>query len=215
MEIFKLWYEWLGETDRESWSESVRNDFGDCTKAFDKWWPDHQHLFEELPRDTFVVDVIENVEDFNHYNDPECVLIVAINPFSPKNLILKKINELTQQLNKTKPGRPEAESWADMYKLNGETVSKPQIAALEKALVVYRTWKSEGKRKGVPGGLKKYEIAIKHSLIPSGVPTDSDTAKVISDKRKNLTDRCSKYLDWADRIKENVAIGVFPAKLRE
>jgi hypothetical protein len=206
----------LSETDPKSRSKSVRKDFGDCKESFEEWWPGHKHLFEELPRDTFVVDILESVEDFKHYNDdPYGVLTVAINVFSPKNLILKKINELTQQLYVTEAGRPKAESWAYLYQLNGGTVSEPQIAALRRALDVYRTWKREGKRKGTPGGLKKYEVAIKHGLIPAGVPIDSDTAKIISDKRKNLTDRCGKYLEWADRIKENVAIGVFPAKLRE
>lgn len=203
--IYELWYLWLKETEPKDWTPWMQEALQNCEQEFEQWWEDRKQYF--LPSlNSEPLWVIENEEDYKVYHEPgepEGELIVAFNVYMPKQHLIKAFQKLLAERLPGERGRPAFnDSDAELFELYRRP-DGPTIRALNMMLNVYKARK-EDKEKPM------WAIGLECGVNLSAIPTETDTKKTVSDKRKNLTAAVSRYLKWSETLRTNLVLGEFP-----
>jgi len=217
---FRLWFEFLQESDEQNWSDSVAHHFGDLSGEFDEWWPEHSYLFREMKN--FIMEEIISDDDFQAYKDdgsmPEDpgAIILAFNPYEKISTLRSAFDELLAKHHKGVTGRPKFESNGDIYAFK----NRPDTDMLNKILAVYRMYSADQKKpKKEQMTLWQIEEEVSKTtpLIDKTGPkatyiwtTKDIDANIIESRRRSQHTTVSKYLKYADQILENVVVGKFP-----
>lgn len=220
MEWYRLWFEFLKLSDRQKWSDSVKEDFGDVSCRFEDWWPDHSHLFRQLKH--FTINEVITDDDFQIYkddgSDPDDlpVVILAVHLYESKAALRAAFEEILSKYHKGKAGRPDFDHWGDVYDLK----SRPDTDMLKKILAVYQVYtadqeKPENKR------MKLWEIEEEVSKTIVLIDKTGKTASfiwktkdvhadTIESRRRSQLTTVRKYLNYTEEILENIVVGDFP-----
>lgn len=214
MEAFKLWYEFLKLSNKELWTEKVREYFGDVTIGFNEWWEDHSYLFDlpTLP----TIDEVQNTNEFEAFlearpseGDPG-IVVIALWLNKSKKELREAFEEILYKYHLGNRGRQEYETYGEFFQF----AYRPDAKMLEKILKVYRMYidnqtHTEAKK------LKLWEIEEKIGLIDK----TSDKAEWIwrdktmghlESQRRSQHTTVRKYINYAEKILDNVVKGDFP-----
>ena len=220
MQAYSFWYRFLQITDKNLWSEEVRNDFGDLSVGFPEWWFGHNHLFENVRLRT--IDVINSVDDFESVaigkltEDDPGVVVLAVWMYQTKKDLRHAFEEILSKLHQSKPGKPKREILSEFYSLK----ILPDLDFLKKTLAVYECF-SENKFNPVNKKLTLWQIEEEVSKTVPLIDKLSDYAEanwkdkkpssdIILARRKSQTNTVKKYLKYANSILSNVVKGEFP-----
>jgi hypothetical protein len=200
----ELWVEFLQLSDRSKWTKQVEEDFGDV------WAPDFDPLerkrWFKLFVDMWDAPVLPLRERIPEYMvaDEDRYVAYAFDLTYPRATILKALKvRLDSQKNARDKswsrGRPKHRAIKAKYKL----CRRPNIPALEKILAVYKLREKNPK-------WKLYQIGQELRLNENQMPHRSDSAGMVSDKRRVMTAIVARYLRQAKEIIKNVQKGIFP-----
>jgi hypothetical protein len=220
MEGFRLWFEFLKLSDRQKWSVSVVEHFGDLPDSFELWWPNHAYLFR-----TFKLPVLEEIESVTQYQavaeahptpgDPG-MLALAVSMYATKRELRATFEELLSKYHRGHAGRPEFETFGDHFQF----ASRPDITMLEKVIAVYKVY-AEDQKKPEKERMKLWEI---EEVVSEDTPLIVKTgqaaeyiwkekhvdASIVESRRRSQHTTVRKYLNYAEEILENVVVGTFP-----
>lgn len=216
IECYKLWFDFLKLSDRNKWSESVVQDFGDVSGDFDSWWESHNYLFQKMKHHT-ITEVLTD-EDFQACKANACTdefpgtIVLAVPLYETKEALRAAFDEILTTRHKGKAGLPAFDDWADVYRF----ANRPNSDVLDKILKVYKLVMSnmqKPKAERVP----QWKIEEELNLIKK---TKQEKAKyiwiqeanpeVIKKRQKSQSNTVSKYFKYAEEILENVVKGEFP-----
>ena len=220
LEGFILWFEFLQLSDREKWSESVAEHFGDLPKTFEEWWPDHAYLFRTFK--LLTVEEIESVAGFKAVlesrptpGDPG-MLALVVSLYQTKKVLRAAFEEMLSKYHPGNVGRPEFETFGDIY----QVASRPDVAMLEKILAVYKAY-IQDQEKPEKERMKLWEIeeAVSEKtplIVKTGEAaeyiwkTKDVDASIIESRRRSQHTTIRNYLNYAEEILANVVVGKFP-----
>lgn len=221
---YELWYEYLMETDPDTWSVEVRRDFGGALTAgsFKKWFsadvrlslfrvygtnPENHpvRVLEGKRDEEWVTSWLHRYDDLDdeEADDPSKHVVLVVNLDYPRAFLMEKIERLlTRAQPKKKAGRPDWKAPYSKYTF----ARRPDISSLEIALKAHKL-----KRNGMFNWQVGNELAKSFPILQDqkikGEHDPNTTAK-----KKVLESAASRYLKLADAVLAGVVEGVFPAK---
>lgn len=216
IEWCRLWFDFLDLSKRSSWSDSVANDFGDLSCGFDRWWPEHQHLFQKIK--LLVIEEIKNDAHFHSYLEAypspgdAGMLVLGVSLYATKKELRAAFDEILAKYHPGAAGRPEFDGCGDCYSF----YARPDEVMLRKILEVYRVYSADQqkpKKDQMP--LWKIEETI-GLIVKEGQSaeyiwkTEDVDAHIIESRRRSQHTTIRKYLNYAEEILANVAVGKFP-----
>ena len=220
---YELWYEYLMETDPETWSEEIRLDFSGAIKAgsFMKWFTAEVRLslfrvygtdignmpvriFGHKKDKEWVANWLHRHHDLDdEADDPSKHTVLIVNLDYPRAFLMEKIERiLTREQPNKKAGRP---NWMAPYS-KYTFARRPEISSLEIALAAYRLKKNGMSNWQVGNELAKTFPILQGQKI-KGEHDPNSTAK-----KKVLESAVSRYLKLAEAVLAGVVKGVFPAR---
>lgn len=220
MEWYRLWFDFLNESDRQKWTESVAKYFGDLSVGFSAWWPDHEYLFRTFKLMT--VEEIKTVAQFETIlearpspGDPG-MLPLVVSLYQTKKELRAAFEEILSEFHPGNVGKPQFETYGDVF----QVASRPDIDMLKKILAVYRVYSTDQK-KPKHERMKLWQIEEEVSkttplIVKSGKSAEyiwkekHADASIIESRRRSQHTTVRKYLNYAEEILENVVQGKFP-----
>lgn len=223
IQAYQLWYEYLKETNPDTWSDEVRKDFGGVLEAssFEEWFsvetrmtlfPVYGLKHENLPvrplsgtkDETWICDWLHRMDHLDdEADDPSNFTVLVINLDYPRAFLMEKIErQLIRKQPKKITGRPEWKAPLSKYTF----ACRPDISSLEIALAAYRLKKSAIPNWQIGNELTKAFPILQEQRIRG----DKDPS--ITAKKKVLESAVSRYLKAAERVLAGVVKGIFPAK---
>ena len=214
---FKCWFEFLQASDETTWSQEVREDFGNVKDTiFEMWWPDHKILFETyllaVIRELTTEDDLKQHIDEELYDDPD-MAVISIFMHSPRHQIIKEFNNWLKTRIPSKRGAPKKiEKPAIKY---GFSIDIVDTFMLRKVLKTYIALKAEAQK---PESAQRnyYEIEDELKLIDKKkkirknivIPAWKKPYTVT--QKQTQTETISRYKRIAEEIMKNVVEGYFP-----
>jgi hypothetical protein len=220
---YELWYEYLKETDPDTWSDEVRRDFGGVltSKSFEEWFsaeirfklfPVYGLKEEDLPvrnlsgkkDEAWISDWLHRMDDLDEEaDDPSKYTVLVINRNYPRAMLMEKIERiLSRKQPKKKAGRPEWQAPFSKYTF----ARRPDISSLEIALAAYQI-----KKRGIPNWQVGNELAKSFPILQEQrIRGEHDPDEIA--KKKALESAASRYLKSAAAVQAGVVCGIFPAK---
>lgn len=220
---YELWYEYLIETNPDTWSDEVRRDFVGALTAgsFKSWFSADVRLSlfrvygkgsENMPvralirgiDDEWVTKWLHRLDDLeDDADDPSKHTVLVINLDYPRAFLMEKVEQqLIRRQPKKKAGRPDWRAPYSRYTF----ARRPDISSLEIALAAYRLKKS-----GIANWHVGNELAKAFPILQDQrIKGDDDPNKTA--KQKVLQSAASRYLKMADAVLAGVVQGVFPAR---
>jgi hypothetical protein len=209
---YRLWYDYLKETNIEDWSAEVKEDFaGVFSESFEQWFS-HARFDLWTPRKAHTAPVRE----YKSGNDvvlKENELLLVLDLTKPKDALLRSIEFLLWLRQEPRgAGRPEFRQNQVKYPF----ARRPDTSSLEIALAAWRlaskheddpewpTWR-------IGQELSKAFGIMKNDMIKEcndGSYNDLD----IVPKQKELDKNARRYLKLAEAVLDGVTKGIFPAK---
>jgi len=216
VEWCRLWFEFWKLSDQEKRSNDVANHFGDTTCDFETWWPEHEYLF--LKADLPTVDVILKESKFRRclqaYPSPgePGMLALGVSLYATKKELRAAFDEILAKYHPGAAGRPQFDGWGDCYSF----YARPDEVMLRKILQVYCVY-SEDQQKPKKDQMPLWKIEETIGLIVKEGKsaeyiwkTEDVDASVIESRRRSQHATIRKYLNYAEEILANVAVGKFP-----
>jgi hypothetical protein len=225
LEWFKLWFEFLNLSNRQHWTEDVISHFGDTSCSFEKWWSTHSYLFR-IEKEPVVTEITSDEEYFSWKADLvdkdelewSGSLIVAIPLYTTKEALRNSFEELLKKYHVGKAGRP------DFIADQGNVFNfydRPDTEVLNKILAVYKLYSAQQK-KHKDDRMKLWEIEEFFNLIDKTsekahdiwkykeIITVDEVIDTAEPRRRSQKSTVRKYINYAEQILENVALGCFP-----
>lgn len=220
---YELWYEYLMETNPDTWGDEVRRDFGGALTAgsFKKWFKADVRLSlfrvygsnpDNMPVRTliggrdkeWITKWFQRLDDLDdEADDPSKHTVLVVNLDYPRAFLMEKIEQiLIRKQPKKKAGRPDWKAPYSKYTF----ARRPDISSLEIALAAHRMKKS-----GLTNWQVGNELAKSFPILQDQrIRREDDPHKTA--KQKVLESAVSRYLKLADAVLAGVVNGVFPAK---
>lgn len=209
---YRLWYDYLKETNIDDWSAEVREDFaGVFSESFEQWFL-HAQFDLWMPRKAHTPPVRE----YKSGNDvvlKENELLLVLDLTKPKDALLRSIEFLLWLRQEPRgAGRPEFRQNPIKYPF----ARRPDISSLEIALT---TWRLVEKHKDDPDWpmwrigqeLSKTFGIMKNDRIKEREDGSYDDLDIVS-KQKELDKHTWRYIKMAKAVLDGVTKGIFPAK---
>ena len=227
---YELWYEYLKETDPDTWSEEVRKDFGGVlTKSFSEWFGNatirfdlfapfhHKDWYNRIPvRAALGPTDLKWITEYMTEEGPDerlmeedqieppthTVLIIDLS--LPRAAIMERIERiLNRKQGKRSAGRPDWKPREVRYPF----ACRPDVSSLEIALSAYRLRKANP---GWPMWKVGNELSATFPILQKQKMKEGDIDSV--NKQKVLDTVTRRYLKTAEAVMAGVVKGVFPAK---
>lgn len=207
-ESYRLWFEFyklsLLSTDSViksnlNKSTDYYNQWGDIKNIkFDDWWKNKSYLFAEHQ-----VRLLEDPED--RQSDESLILEVPLNQ-STTNLI----QEIKRLIDANRPATTKKRKvvFAGTYQMTDG--SEPKLKTIKDVLNIYRDVYLVNNRPKIRillDQVEKYYKSKKRMVLPKSLDTS------ISDNSpENVLRNLGRWMNWGDKILENVSLGQFPGK---
>lgn len=205
-DAYRLWYEYLKETNHADWTDGVWEDFGGVlTKSFEEWFdlPTRLKLFalHGMDRNKLPVRCL-NEEDSHIDIDRDTHMVLVVDLSCPLDQLMKKIElQIKVMKEDRKSGRP---AWKPSH-AKYPFARKPDISSLEIALAAHRL-----KKTGITNWEVGNELAKTFPILQAQRIKEGDLDSV--SKQKVLESAVSRYLKTAEAVLAGVVCGIFPAK---
>jgi len=220
VEWCRLWFEFLDMSERSNWPEWVANDFGDLSCGFDRWWPEHQRLFQKVK--LLVIEEIKDDADLHFFLDSPPspgdagMLALGVSLYATRKELRAAFEEILAKYHPGAAGRPDFDGCGDCYSF----YARPDEVMLRKILEVYRVY-SEDQKKPKKERMPLWRI---EEVVSETIPlidkesksaeyiwkTEDVDAHIIESRRRSQHTTIRKYLNYAEEILEHVAFGEFP-----
>lgn len=201
-QAYKLWYEYLVESDKKKWTDEVQEDFSDVlTKSFDDWfWDAYFKLW--TPSKAHSAPVREySSKDVVTIAESEIVVVIDLD--RPKESLLRSLDWLIGMKQKPRAaGRP---PFVQLPNVKYPFARRPDISSLEIALAAYKL-----KKTGIANWEVGNELAKEFPVLQDQRIKEDDLDVV--QKKKILESAVSRYLKLAEAVLDGVTKGIFPAK---
>ena len=201
LDVYRRWYDLLEISDRRKWTARVKRVFAPVAdESFEVWWEELQPLFYAPPHFTVAeVTGAEQFKDFSEYRRDEG-MVLFLNLLEPKEALLAEVRRLLNARHTGRRGRPEYDDFATI-----RMVRKPDVAAISKAINVYKSVKANG------GARPLWEIGQSCAVNSKQLTPYKVGTKREADRRRLLTISVHNVLKRAEVLIRGVQRGVFPA----
>lgn len=212
-DAYELWYDFLNETDPDTWSEKTRKDFsGVLTMNFDDWFREVKfNLFtnydmkmDRLPVHSLREGASTDKIDFDTH------LVLVIDLSCPASFLMERVESRikTALLDERKAGRPEWKPTLAKYPF----CSRPDVAALRTTLHMHKTKKANPNWPNWKVGQDVQQLVeASQPILRKHKLQDGDQPAVMTAKKKMLEQVTTRYLKNASALLNNVAQGIFPS----
>lgn len=224
---YKLWYEYLKETDPDTWSDDVRKDFGGVLTAgsFNDWYAEVWFdLFFTMgpegmtqPMEDFSVREFVGLEPEGYkrtvlgasyraravvYEESPTHTVLVLNLSYPKTTLMEEVGRyIDDAIDNRKKGRPAERTSFAKYPL----ACRPDVSSLGIALEAYLLRKANP---DWPVWKIGNTLAANFPILQKQRMKEGDIDSV--SKQKVLDTVTRRYLKTADSVMAGVVVGVFP-----
>ena len=197
---YKLWYEYLKETDPANWSDEVRRDFsGVLEMEFVEWFREARfRLFVKLDIKADPVRFLKPGEVFND----ETHLALLVDLSKPLSMLMERIEVRVKSMQGDRTrGRPPWTPSRAPYPF----ACRPDVSSLEIALAAYRLRKTNP---DWPVWRVGNELSGTFPILQKQRVKEGDINSV--SKQRVLDTVTRRYLKTAESVLAGVVVGVFP-----
>lgn len=207
-QMYELWHQWLQFSKEEDWADSISEGYR-AAKAmtFDVWWDKHwRGTYGSGAVEDYAFTPINTVDEFNEsntypydeYDFGERIFRIGFSV--PKHVLHKRLDQLIDEFHTNHETGHKPEDLSPIAMSVVELVKYPTkrfVTTVRTILKVYKARLKFPKK-------KLYEIGYEIEEINKNVGSSAD------DPKQLVAITVSRYLKWADEIKAQLAVGMFP-----